>query len=103
MSKLRLGIPKGSLQDATISLFGRAGWNIYANGRSYFPSIDDDEIECKNNFHDGIYCFPGTGFRSVCERTGNAPCQRRRVRMVNAGDANGLDVRCSHAVFERPE
>ena len=44
--KLRLGIPKGSLQDATIALFCRAGWNIYANGRSYFPSIDDDEIEC---------------------------------------------------------
>jgi len=44
--KLRLGIPKGSLQDATISLFRRAGWNIYADGRSYFPSIDDKEIEC---------------------------------------------------------
>src|SRR5271163_3299391 len=45
-AKLRLGIPKGSLQDATIALFARAGWNIYANGRSYFPSIDDNEIEC---------------------------------------------------------
>ncbi|MFZ0630790.1 MAG: ATP phosphoribosyltransferase [Acidobacteriaceae bacterium] len=45
-NKLRLGIPKGSLQDATIALFGRAGWNIYADGRSYFPSIDDPEIEC---------------------------------------------------------
>ncbi len=44
--KLRLGIPKGSLQDATIALFQRAGWNIYADGRSYFPSIDDPEIEC---------------------------------------------------------
>src|ERR1700757_325009 len=44
--KLKLGIPKGSLQDATIALFQRAGWNIYANGRSYFPSIDDSEIEC---------------------------------------------------------
>ncbi|MFT4114046.1 ATP phosphoribosyltransferase [Silvibacterium sp.] len=44
--KLRLGIPKGSLQDATLALFQRAGWNIYANGRSYFPSIDDKEIEC---------------------------------------------------------
>lgn len=43
---LRLGIPKGSLQDATIALFERAGWRIYANGRSYFPSIDDTEIEC---------------------------------------------------------
>jgi ATP phosphoribosyltransferase len=45
-SKLKLGIPKGSLQDATLALFARAGWNIYANGRSYFPSIDDAEIEC---------------------------------------------------------
>src|SRR3954452_17062218 len=45
-NKLRLGIPKGSLQDATIALFARAGFNIYANGRSYFPSIDDAEIEC---------------------------------------------------------
>jgi ATP phosphoribosyltransferase len=45
-NKLRLGIPKGSLQDATIALFERAGWRIYANGRSYFPTIDDSEIEC---------------------------------------------------------
>ncbi len=45
-NKLKLGIPKGSLQDATIALFARAGWNIYASGRSYFPSIDDAEIEC---------------------------------------------------------
>lgn len=45
-NKLRLGIPKGSLQDATIDLFRRAGWNIYADGRSYFPSIDDGEVEC---------------------------------------------------------
>ena len=44
--KLKLGIPKGSLQDATIALFERAGWRIFANGRSYFPSIDDVEIEC---------------------------------------------------------
>ena len=45
-NKLRLGIPKGSLQDATVALFERAGWRIYANGRSYFPTIDDKEIEC---------------------------------------------------------
>lgn len=44
--RLMLGIPKGSLQEATIALFERAGWRIYANGRSYFPSIDDPEIEC---------------------------------------------------------
>ena len=43
--KLKLGIPKGSLQDATIQLFARAGFNIYVSTRSYFPSIDDPEIE----------------------------------------------------------
>ena len=43
---LRLGIPKGSLQDATVQLFARAGFNIYVSSRSYFPTIDDPEIEC---------------------------------------------------------
>jgi len=43
---LKLGIPKGSLQDATIALFKRSGWKININGRSYFPDINDDEIEC---------------------------------------------------------
>lgn len=45
-NKLKLGIPKGSLQDATIALFQRAGWEIYASGRSYFPTINDGDIEC---------------------------------------------------------
>src|SRR5690348_11020392 len=44
--KIRLGIPKGSLQDATLQLFARAGFNIYASGRSYFAATDDPEIEC---------------------------------------------------------
>jgi ATP phosphoribosyltransferase len=43
---LKLGIPKGSLQEATIQLFARAGFNLYVNPRSYFPAIDDPEIEC---------------------------------------------------------
>ena len=43
---LKLGIPKGSLQDATVQLFARAGYSIYVNPRSYFPAIDDPEIEC---------------------------------------------------------
>jgi ATP phosphoribosyltransferase len=46
MSPLKLGIPKGSLQDATVDLFARAGWKITLSSRSYVPSIDDDEIEC---------------------------------------------------------
>ena len=44
--KLRLGIPKGSLEAATVQLFQRAGFNILVSTRSYFPSIDDPEIEC---------------------------------------------------------
>ncbi len=44
--KLKLGIPKGSLQDATVDLFRRAGFHINVSSRSYFPSIDDPEIEC---------------------------------------------------------
>ena len=43
---LKLGIPAGSLQEATGELFRRAGYKITFNARSYFPSIDDDEIEC---------------------------------------------------------
>ena len=43
---LKLGIPKGSLQDATVQLFARAGFNLYVSSRSYFPGIDDPEIEC---------------------------------------------------------
>jgi ATP phosphoribosyltransferase len=46
MNQLKLGIPKGSLQDATIDLFARAGWRISLSARSYVPSIDDPEIEC---------------------------------------------------------
>ncbi len=43
---LKLGIPKGSLQNATIALFKRSGWDINVNGRSYFPEIDDDTLQC---------------------------------------------------------
>ncbi|HQP99315.1 MAG TPA: ATP phosphoribosyltransferase [bacterium] len=42
--RLRLGIPKGSLQESTMTLFARAGFNITVNGRSYFPTCDDEEI-----------------------------------------------------------
>lgn len=46
MNRLKLGIPKGSLESATIDLFRRAGFNITTSTRSYFPGIDDPEIEC---------------------------------------------------------
>ena len=43
---LKLGIPKGSLQESTLQLFARAGFNVHVGPRSYFPTIDDPEIEC---------------------------------------------------------
>ncbi len=46
MKKVKLGIPKGSLESVTVSLFEKAGYAIRATERSYFPSIDDPEIEC---------------------------------------------------------
>lgn len=46
MKKLRLGIPKGSLEVSTVDLFKRAGWRITYDSRNYFPDIDDEEITC---------------------------------------------------------
>jgi ATP phosphoribosyltransferase len=46
MSRLKLGIPKGSLQESTLELFAKAGWRISVSTRSYYPAIDDSEIEC---------------------------------------------------------
>lgn len=47
MKVLKLGIPKGSLENSTIDLFKKAGWRITCDARSYFPDIDDPEIMCK--------------------------------------------------------
>lgn len=46
MKKLKFGIPKGSLEKATINLFEKSGWRINIDGRSYFPDINDDALEC---------------------------------------------------------
>ena len=81
MKKLRLGIPKGSLQDATIQLFARAGFNIYASTRSYFPAIDDPEIECMliraqemaRYVADGVLDAGLTGQDWIAEHLASAP------------------------------
>jgi ATP phosphoribosyltransferase len=46
MPRLKLGIPKGSLEAATIELFRKSGWKITGSDRSYFPSVDDDRLRC---------------------------------------------------------
>ena len=43
---LKVGIPKGSLEEATVDLFRKAGWQITSASRNYFPSVDDDEMKC---------------------------------------------------------
>jgi ATP phosphoribosyltransferase len=43
---LQLGLPKGSLEIPTVEMFAKAGWRITLSSRSYYPGIDDDEIEC---------------------------------------------------------
>jgi ATP phosphoribosyltransferase len=45
-NRIKLGLPKGSLENATLDLFAKSGWKISVNPRSYFPNIDDEEISC---------------------------------------------------------
>ncbi len=73
--KLVLGIPKGSLQDSTLNLFARAGYDITVSSRSYFPSIDDEQIsplmfraqEMSRYVEDGIVDVGLTGHDWICE------------------------------------
>ncbi|MFP4354665.1 MAG: ATP phosphoribosyltransferase [Phycisphaerae bacterium] len=73
--KLVLGIPKGSLQDSTVELFRRAGYNIKISSRSYFPTIDDDQIsvimfraqEMSRYVEDGVIDAGLTGADWICE------------------------------------
>ena len=46
MQQLKLGIPKGSLEEASLALFKQAGWTISPRSRNYFPSVDDPELRC---------------------------------------------------------
>ena len=76
---LKLGIPKGSLEKATYDLFGRAGFNISGSGRSYFPSIDDEQIrlitlraqEMSRYVEDGVLDAGLTGYDWIMENGSN--------------------------------
>jgi ATP phosphoribosyltransferase len=46
MKQIKLGLPKGSLENATLNFSSKSGWKISVNPRSYFPTIDDEEISC---------------------------------------------------------
>ena len=72
---LRLAIPNGSLQEPTVDLFCRAGYNMKVGGRSYYPIVADDEIECllvrpqeqPRYVQDGLIDLGVTGYDWVCE------------------------------------
>ncbi len=68
MTQLKLGIPKGSLESATVDLFAQAGWTIRSRARNYFPSIDDDEITCSlvRSQEMGPYVASGTMDVGLC-------------------------------------
>jgi len=73
--QLRIGLPKGSLQDATIRMMKRAGWSINVSDRSYYPSVDDDELsivllraqEIPRYVEDGVLDCGITGYDNVLE------------------------------------
>ena len=88
---LKLGIPKGSLQDATVQLFARAGFNIYVNPRSYFPAIDDPTIDCMliraqemaRYVADGVLDAGLTGQDWIAEQDASSPGTRRVVPIAD--------------------
>jgi ATP phosphoribosyltransferase len=75
VSKLRIGLPKGSLQEATFNLFKRAGWNFRSSARSYQPAVDDTEIEpillraqeIPRYVHNGVLDAGITGYDNIIE------------------------------------
>jgi ATP phosphoribosyltransferase len=93
-TKLRLGIPKGSLQDATVQLFGRAGFNLYVNSRSYFPGIDDPQIECMliraqemaRYVADGVLDAGLTGQDWIAEHAEQRPSQNGASAVTSVAD-----------------
>lgn len=75
MNKLKLGLPKGSLQESTLQLFSKAGFSFSVSSRSYFPSVDDDELEAMliraqeiaRYVEDGVFDAGLTGYDWVIE------------------------------------
>ena len=82
---LKLGIPKGSLEEATVNLFAKAGYQIKISSRSYFPSIDDDEIECMLIRAQEIARYVADGVLDA-GLTGKDWVQENRVDVVDVAD-----------------
>jgi ATP phosphoribosyltransferase len=82
MKKLKLGLPKGSLQDATVALFEKAGFKVHVSSRSYFPTVDDEEIapvllraqEMSRYVEDGTLDCGITGLDWIMENGSRVDC-----------------------------
>lgn len=85
MKKLKLGLPKGSLQESTISIFEKAGYRIVVDERSYFPSIDDPEIECMLIRAQELARYVQDGVLD-CGITGKDWIMESRARVVEMAD-----------------
>ncbi|MBF0368359.1 MAG: ATP phosphoribosyltransferase [Magnetococcales bacterium] len=98
MPQLKLGIPKGSLENATIELFAQAGWSISSRSRNYFPSIDDPEITCSlvrpqemaPYVADGTLDMGLTGLDWIIERN----CQDKVVEVATLEYSKSSDQAC---------
>jgi ATP phosphoribosyltransferase len=105
--KLRLGIPKGSLQDATVQLFARAGFNLYVNARSYFPGTDDPELECMliraqemaRYVADGVLDAGLTGLDWIAEQLGAPAPHISTSEAVHSAVVNVADLVYSKQSF----
>jgi ATP phosphoribosyltransferase len=92
--KLSLGLPKGSLQDATVQLFARAGFNVYVSSRSYYPTIDDPDISCmliraqemSRYVSDGVLDAGLTGQDWIAEHQASRAAAGRPVDVVPVAD-----------------
>jgi len=91
---LSLGLPKGSLQDATVQLFARAGFNVYVSSRSYYPTIDDEGIQClliraqemARYVSDGVLDAGLTGQDWIAEHAASREASGRLVDVVPVAD-----------------
>ena len=83
--KLRFGLPKGSLQDATVAKLAKAGWNIHVSSRSYLPSVDDDELDIRTIRAQEMSIYVERGYLD-CGITGLDWIQENNSKVVEVGE-----------------
>ncbi len=107
MSQLKLGIPKGSLEKATVDLFAQAGWNIRIHSRNYFPSVDDHELnlslvrpqEMAAYIADGTLDLGLTGWDWIIERD----CQDKVAEIATLEYSKASNQACRWVLVTRQD